>query len=245
MNYLFRTPERLLQLLVLLLALPHTLLAKPLPKVFKAGHYRLADGVLRKGTLCLVSDNELLVKSADTARIKKYAAVDVKNFVIATDSFAVLRGLDIVVNEVVTRYSYAMVQVLQASPALRTYRFQGPLEVFAAPMNPVTKNILRGVAGGAVGVATGMLADELTGASEGKFKAQVVRLVLVQQGAGAVLTIQPGAPNTREAVEKLVADDAELKAYVHRIPRAELTADRIEDVFAKYLSRATARSSKS
>ena len=209
---------------------------KPVPRVFSPGHYCLADGVRHQGQLCLVSDNELLVKSADTARPRLFAAVEVKNFVIAADSFTVLRNIDLVVNEVITRYSSTMVQVCLPGHALRLYRLRGAMDVLAKTMDPFAKNVLRGVSGGALGIAGGLLADDLARTPANGFKEQTMTLMLLQLPGGAVETLQPKTPQARVRIEAAIADNAELSKRVHRTNSMYLTDERILEIFGQYFA---------
>ena len=179
-------------LAALALATPLAGLAKPGPRVFKPGRYPLADGIVRRGSLCLVSDHALLVKSADTAPAKKCAAVEVQNFVVAADSFAVRRGLDVGVNDVLTRHNYAMEQVCPARPATTLHRLEGPMDVRVMPNEVLAKYLLRGGAGGAIGL--GMLADKITNEPPADgFQEKTLALLLWQPGFWPVLAPQPKA----------------------------------------------------
>lgn len=229
-------------LAALALAMPLAGLAKPEPRVFKPGRYRLADGVVRRGSLCLVSDNELLVKSADTAQAKKYAAVEVQNFVMAADSFTVLRGLDVVVNEVLTRYNYAMVQVCLASPAMTLYRLEGPMDVRVMPNEVLAKYLLRGAAGGAIGMGTGILADKINNVpSADGFQEKTLTLLLWQQGSGPVLTLQPKTRLACARIKAAIADDAALRNAVNPLNPATLTSEAMLNILTQYFARAITR----
>ena len=74
------------------------------------------------------------------AQAEKCAVVEVQDFVMAADSFTVLRGLDVVVNDVLTRYNYAMAQVCLASPAMTLYRLEEPIDVRVMP-NEVLRQV--------------------------------------------------------------------------------------------------------
>ncbi|MBF9143680.1 hypothetical protein [Hymenobacter properus] len=148
---------------------------KPKPPVFAPGHYRLADGISRTGILCLVSDNELLVKDEGVAEPQHFAAVQVKNFVIGVDSFTVLRKFDVVINGVVAHYPCAMVRVYQAAQGLELYGLKGTMDVYSAPpgtqasmLQGAGANLRYGLLGVAVGAAGGALLEKKTGTYEEK-----------------------------------------------------------------------------
>lgn len=233
-------------LLTLALTAPAAAPPKPAPRVFRAGHYRLADGVRRPGHLYLVSDNELLVRSTDTARIKKYAAVEVKNFVMAADSFAVLRNVDVVVNEVVSRYPYAMVQVCLPAGGLALYRLQGPMEVYSSTNGSKTalwgvSGLRNGLAGAVVGAATGAMLDK----NSGQYKEQEMIVFLLRSpGSLALQTLQPKTRSACDLIKATVADDAASSASVRHLNAPVCTPETILDVLRKYSARATARQSK-
>ena len=232
-------------MVALTLAMPRLVLAKPEPRVFKAGRYRLADGVLHRGQLCLVSDNELLIRGADTEQAKKYAAVDVQHFVIAADSFAVLHELDLLVNDVGTRYNHAMVQVCLAGNALKLYRFQGTMDVRILPNEMLARNILRGAAGGAVGIATGAVADKVSGApSTGDFEEKNVVLLLLQRGTDPIATLQPKTKRALELLRATIADDVALTHSVRALSPLKLTDEAIQNVLTQYFARAITRQPK-
>ncbi|MCC3151653.1 hypothetical protein Q3A66_01720 [Hymenobacter sp. BT770] len=233
-----------LPLLFLALVVSFAVMAKPEPQVFKTGHYRLADGVVRHGLLCLVSDNELLVKSPDSTQPKKYAAVAVKNFVMAADSFTVLRDFDVEVNGVVTRYPYSMVQVCVAGNALKVYRIEGPMDVLITQKDVLDKNILRGAASGAIGIATGMMADKMNGVSPGNFKQQTLSLFLMQQTGGPLVTLQPKTRRALDVVKATIADDAELSKSFRTMSSMTLTNESILNVLTHYHARAIIRQTK-
>ena len=65
---------------------------------------------------------------------------------MATDSFVVLRNIELVVNDVLTRYPTAMVQVCQLAGQLELYRLRGPMDVYLSTRS--SKEGLMGAAGG-------------------------------------------------------------------------------------------------
>ena len=208
---------------------------QPLP-VFLPGHYWLADGIRREGHLCLLSDNELLVKSADTARSKSYAAVHVRNFVIATDSFTVLRNIDVNVNDVITRYPSAMVQVIRPIQAVPFYRLRGPMEVYAQPVNPNALAVLRGISGGAVGIAGGMLADEISSNSPKRFKEQVLTLCVFRTTpTSSFEALQPLTVSAHNRLLALVAGNAPLAKRLRKQFVYSLTENSIMEMVSVYL----------
>lgn len=236
---LFETAGR--TLLITVLAVSAAAAAKPTPRVFRVGHYRLADGIVRTGQLCLVSDNELLVKSADTARIKKYAAVEVKNFVVATDSFVVLRNIDVVVNEVVSRYPSAMVQVCRPAGRLELHQLRGPMEVYGSTNGSKTalwgvSGLRNGLAGAVVGAATGAMLDK----NSGQFKEQEMTVFLLRRpGTPALQTLQPKTRSACDLLRATVADDAALSASVRYLSASSCTPETILNVLTQYAARAT------
>ena len=207
------------------------------PVVFRAGHYRLADGVRHEGQLCLMSDNELLVKSADTARTRRYAAVQLRDFVIAADSFTVLRNIDVTVNDVITRYPSAMVQVMLPGQALPLYRLSGPMEVFPKQANPAVRHALRGVSGGAVGIAAGLLADDIASNSPKRSKEQTLALLVLRATPNAPLeTQQPQTTAARTRLQALVAGNAELTARLRKTPAYLLKEEEMLAIFRQYFA---------
>lgn len=208
-----------------------------LPRTYRSGHYRLANGIRQEGQLCLVSDNELLIKVSDTARVKQYAAVHLQNFVIATDSFTVLRDLDVCVNGVVTRYPSAMVQVLGPGPAWPVYRLSGPMNVFPEQVNPAVRHVLRGISGGAVGIAGGLLADEIASTSAKRFKNQTMSLLVLRATPDRPLeTLQPQTTTARTRLQALAAGNAELTARLRKTPYYLLKEELMLVLLAQYFA---------
>lgn len=210
------------------------------PPVYLPGHYWLADGIRREGLLCLVSDNELLVKSADTARSKQYAAVHVRNFVIAADSFTVLRNIDVNVNSVITRYPSAMVQVIRPVQFMPLYRLRGPMDVFAPPTDQATLMVLRGISGGAAGIAGGMLADEMRSNSAKRSKEKMMTLWVLRPTPESPLeTIQPQTAAARTRLLALVASNGQLAAQLQKMPGYSLTEGEILRILGQFFVSAT------
>ena len=211
---------------------------KPEPRVFKTGHYRLADGVSRAGNLCLVSDNELLVKDESASEPQRFAAVQVKNFVIGTDSFAVLRKFDVVINGVATPYPCAMVRVYQAAGGLELYGLRGAMDVYTAPdgsgtsaMRGAALGLRNGLAGVAVGAATGALLEKKTGT----FEEQVLTVLLLRTpGHPEFQTLQAKTKSAHDLLEALTADQAELSKKVHRLFPSAFTPEKIAEIIVQY-----------
>jgi|GEM_PF-2705386 len=207
------------------------------PQVFKPGHYRLADGLLRTGSLFLVSDNELLVKNESAAEPQRFAAVQVRNFVIGTDSFAVLRKFDVVVNGVVDHYSCAIVRVYQATGGLELYGLQGPIEVYNSPstqtvLQSLSMGLKYGLVGSAVGAAAGALRDK----SNARYEERMMTLLLFRPpGASELQTIIPQTKSTRSLLEKTLVGPPELKSKMQSLQTADYTNENIVRLIAYYV----------
>jgi hypothetical protein len=222
------------------LATAQTLAAgsKPEPRVFKPGHYRLADGVSRAGSLCLVSDNELLVKDEAATEPQRFAAVQVRNFVIGADSFTVLRKFDVVLNGVVTPYPCAMVRVCQAGGGLELYGLRGAMDVYTAPNSSgagaargAALGMRNGLAGVAVGAATGALLEKKTGAYEEK----VLTVLLLRTATHPELqTLQPQTKSAHDLLEALMVDQPELSKKVHRLFPSAFTPEKMVELIVQY-----------
>lgn len=226
--------------LVALMLLPSTASAtggKPKSKEYKAGHYRLIDGALHSGLLSLVSDNELLVKEGNAAEPHSYAASQVRNFVMGTDSFTVLRKFDLLVNGVVTHYFCGMAQVFGPVGGLELYRLTGTMDVYGSTngsqtvLHGVNMGLRYGLLGAAVGAATGAVMDK----NSGKFQEQVMTVYLVgSPGQPGLQTIQLQTRKAREVMEQVMADEPEFVKKVHSELAASLTSDKILELFALY-----------
>ena len=210
---------------------------QPEPRVFKAGHYRLADGLVHAGALCLVSDNELLVKKDDAAEPQHFAASQVRNFVIEADSFTVLRKFEVVVNGVLTRYPCAMVRVCLPTSGLELYCMQGPMDVYTSvngssgALRGAGMGIRYGLAGVAVGAATGALLDK----NPGEFQEQVMTVYLLRApGNPELQTLQPKTREARDRMEITMADQPQLAKKVHQTYPSLLTSEKMLMLFASY-----------
>ncbi|MDO7877274.1 hypothetical protein Q5H93_21195 [Hymenobacter sp. ASUV-10] len=224
-------------LLALLLALPlfGSAKPKPTPIVYQEGRYRLANGQQLRGRLCLVSDNDLLIAATDTTPAKKLAAAEVRNFVIGADSFATLRNYDVVVNGVVTHYTHGMMQVCPAGAGLEVYRVQGVMEVLRGVQDPAMKYVLRGISGGAAGIATGALLDNLNDAPNGYFKEELVTLYLLRPAnAAPLLTLQPNTSEARKHLKLAMAGD---EVLTKKLRNAIMSEEGIAKLLAEYATR--------
>lgn len=226
-----------LTLLTLLLALPLFSFAKPKPTpiVYQDGHYRLANGKQLRGQLCLVSDNDLLIAATDTTPARKLAAAEVRNFVIGADSFATLRNYDVVVNGVVTHYTHGMVQVCPAGAGQEVYRVQGVMEVLRGVQDPTMKYVLRGISGGAAGIATGALLDNLNDAPNGYFKEELMTLYLLRPAAASpLLTLQPNTSEARKHLKLAMAGD---EVLAKKLRNTTMSEEGIAKLLAEYATR--------
>ncbi len=210
---------------------------KPKPPVFKPGHYRLADGVSRAGSLCLVSDNELLVKDESAPEPQHFAAVQVRNFVIGTDSFAVLRKFDVVLNGVVAHYPCAMVRVYQAAGGVELYGLQGLMELYTAPnaSGASLQGAAMGMRNGLVGVAVGAAAGGLLEKKSGTYAEKMLTVLLLKTPVQPVFqTLQPKTRSALDLLEAAVADQPELGKDVHRMYPSECTIEKVVELVAQY-----------
>ncbi|MBD2721564.1 hypothetical protein [Hymenobacter armeniacus] len=225
------------------LGLLHTLAAgaKPEPRVFRPGHYRLADGVSHAGSLCLVSDNELLVKADGAVEPQRFGAVQVQNFVIGADSFAVLRKFDVVVNGVLTQYPCAMVRVHQAAGGLELYGLQGTMDVYkAAPSSQamMLSSVGTGMSYGVAGVAGGALLQKKTGTYEEK----VMTVLLLRTPAHPELqTLQPQSKEAHDLLQALTADQPELSKKIRRLFPSAFTPEKMVELLAQYTAAKTGK----
>lgn len=218
---------------------------KPKPPVFKPGHYRLTDGVSRPGKLCLLSDNELLVKDETTAEPQHFAAVQVRNFVIGTDSFTVLRKFNVVLNGVVTPYPCAMVRVYQAGGGVELYGLHGAMDVYTAPNsagNGAARGAAMGLRNGLAGMAVGAAVGALVEKQSGTYEEKVLTVLLLKTPVQPVFqTLQPKTKSALDLLEAAIADQPELCKDVHRMYTSDCTTEKMVEVVAQY---ATAKSSK-
>lgn len=180
------------------------------------GRLHLINGSNRTALLVYIDYNKIKAIENDVESI--YSPLEVSSFVIAQDSFAVLKDFNIAIGDDEQYYRIAFVQVSVAGPGFALYHFQGTMR----------REIQGHLVMGAGGMAMGQTQDETK-----YLMSKVWFMKLDGQEKPNWVSLPNSGSRIKAIVRPIIADDKNLDRATHW---NSLAADDVKDVLAKYLA---------